>query len=131
MIEKEKKRKKMYFIILILMAILIAAFGQIFMKVGMGKLGVIELSEIIKPQNLFKILTNIPILTGISFYFMSLLIWLSLLSKFEVGSLYPLISLGYIVTAVFGILFLKEKFTFFKILGISLIILGSSLIIKH
>lgn len=121
----------MYLIFFILIAIFLAAFGQIFMKIGMNKLGIIEISEMIKPQKLLNIFTNIPILAGISFYFLSLLIWLSLLSKLEVGSLYPLISIGYVITAIFGILFLKEKLTFFKILGISLIVLGSFLIIKR
>lgn len=130
MINDKNGRKKMYFIFLILISIFFAAFGQIFMKIGMNKLGITEISEIIKPQKLLNIFTNIPILAGILSYFLGLLIWLSLLSKLEVGSLYPLISIGYIITAIFGIIFLREKLTFFKILGISLIILGSFLIIR-
>lgn len=117
-------------LILILIIVIFTAFGQISMKTGMNQFNGIKMGEMLNIKNFFNIFTNFYIVLGIVLYFLGLFIWLSLLSKFEVGSLYPLLSLTYIVTAIFGVIFLKEKLTFIKSLGISLIVLGSFLIIR-
>lgn len=64
------------------------------------------------------------ILLGICCYVISMAIWVLVLSRLPVSVAYPLLSLGYIVTALFGYLLFGEQLGWAKITGILVIILG-------
>lgn len=55
-------------------------------------------------------------------------LWLFVLSKIEVSAAYPLLSIGYVITAVAGVLFLGENVSPSRIGGIILICMGLVLI---
>jgi multidrug transporter EmrE-like cation transporter len=68
------------------------------------------------------------IFLGLSLYVLSTFTWLSALSKVPLSFAYPMLSTGYLLIFVIGILFLGEKFTYVKLLANLLIIVGISLL---
>jgi drug/metabolite transporter (DMT)-like permease len=114
----------------ILFSVFCGAFGQIALKHGMNKLGRTErIRHLAKVSNLVRMFTHPYVLLGVLFYAMSSIVWLGLLSQLEVSFLYPLVSLGYIITTIFAIGFLKEKVSLQRWLGTLIVVLGSSLIL--
>jgi len=57
-------------------------------------------------------------------YALSIGIWLIVLGKTEVSLAYPLLSIGYIITAIIGYYILGENVNLTRIAGIALICFG-------
>ena len=70
------------------------------------------------------------ILTGLLCYAVSVVVWLMVLSRVEVGYAYPLLSIGYIVTAFAGYYFFNESINITRWSGILIICFGVWLITK-
>jgi drug/metabolite transporter (DMT)-like permease len=60
----------------------------------------------------------------------SAFLWLGALSTLDVSFMYPLLSLAYVVTAVFAIIYLGEIVTLSRWAGISLVVIGCVLIAR-
>ncbi len=71
-----------------------------------------------------KILFNLWFIAGMGCYAISIGLWLIVLGKLEVSIAYPLLSIGYVITAVIGYFFMQEDVNLLRIAGLSLIILG-------
>lgn len=100
------------------------AFAQIALRKTMQTVGAL-------PQSLFdyfhfgsQLLLNIWFLTGMSLYAVSIGLWIAVLGKVEVSVAYPLLSLGYIITAVIGYFFLHENVNLIRIVGLTTICVG-------
>lgn len=76
----------------------------------------------------FAILTTPWFILGMACYAVSIGAWLIVLSRTEVSAAYPLLSIGYVITAIVGALFLGEHVTLGRIAGIGLICGGLTLI---
>jgi multidrug transporter EmrE-like cation transporter len=76
----------------------------------------------------FAIVTNPWFILGMSCYAVSIGAWLIVLSKTEVSAAYPLLSIGYVITAIVGALFLGEHVSLARVAGIGLICGGLTLI---
>lgn len=61
---------------------------------------------------------------------MALLFWIKVLSKFEISSAYPLISISYLLMLIPGYLLFNENISLQKILGVILILSGVFLLSK-
>ena len=127
-----KKSGKMIVIIgLVLISVLLGSFAQIFLRKGMLEIGEIGLKEILS-KKVFGIIFQKYVFLGIVLFTINTFVWLILLSKkeAEISFVFPLLALGYIVTAILAKIFFNEELTLFRISGIILIVLGASLIIK-
>lgn len=113
---------------LILLNIAIGVSAQLSLKNGMNKVGYIRVTDLLS-KNIFKVISETFVLLGIFLYIIDTGLWLVILSQEELSFAYPLLGLGYLITAVLAKLFLKESLTFFKLIGILLIISGAYLII--
>ena len=71
-----------------------------------------------------KVALNPFVIAGLTFYVISVVVWLLVLSRVEVSSAYPMLSVGYIVTALVGTFFLSETLTASGWSGILLICVG-------
>ena len=93
---------------LILAGVLLNALAQITLKMGMRGIGHFNF----RLENLgsvgLAVATSPFILAGLVCYVVSVVIWLLVLSRVEVSYAYPLLSVGYIVTALAGYLWLHE-----------------------
>ena len=118
--------------ILLAIAIVGGAFGQIALKKGVDSLqGKFSMTDLLKPWNLPKVLVQSPmIFVGLVFYVMSFMVWLAALTKFDVSFMYPLLSLAYVLVAIFAMAFLKENISVYRWLGIALVTVGSFLLLK-
>jgi multidrug transporter EmrE-like cation transporter len=70
------------------------------------------------------IILNPWFIAGMACYVFSIGVWLLVLSKLEVSAAYPLLSIGYVITAVVGFFFMGESVTFMRVAGIALICAG-------
>jgi drug/metabolite transporter (DMT)-like permease len=104
--------------------ILLNAAAQLLLKAGTNKLGLISLV----PETLFatlgQLLTNLPIMSGLCLYGISVLTWIAGLSRVDVSIAYPLLSLGYVVNAFAAYFLFGEMITWQRALGIGIILIG-------
>lgn len=109
---------------LILLGVLLNAFAQILLKRGMSEIGQIgfawkEIAPVIP-----RIATNLPVLIAISFYGISVLVWMAVLSKVEVSLAYPMLSIGYLVVLAYGFFWGQEQIGWERTVGILFIGMG-------
>jgi multidrug transporter EmrE-like cation transporter len=109
---------------LIVFGVLLNAAAQLVLKQGMRQIGYFDF----RLENCGRILLAVGaspyILTGLACYVISVAVWLLVLSRVEVSYAYPLLSIGYIVTAFAGWLFFQEAVGTTRWAGIVLICLG-------
>ena len=120
--------KNMSVIMLVLLCVILGVVGQLSMKKGTNTIGDISLRDIFSTK-VFSILLQKYILIGMILYVLASLIWLAALSREELSFLYPLIAIGYILTAILGKIFFDESLTFWRFFGILLICGGVYLIV--
>ncbi len=118
------------YIPLILSGVLLNACAQISLKQGMRVIGTFSFSM----ENFFPVLAkagaNPFILAGLACYVLSVLVWLMVLSRVDVSFAYPLLSVGYVVTAFAGLLFFNENMGGLRWAGVLIICLGVYLITR-
>ncbi len=101
-------------IVLVAIASFIGSFGALFLKAGAGKLHL----------GMRYLVFNGRLLLGVALFCASSLAYVVGVRRGELSVLYPLVSLGYIWTLLWSVLFLKEKLTRNKCLGLALIVIG-------
>jgi len=122
------KVKKMSVLLLVLISIILGVLGQLSMKKGMNTVGPIGLKNIFSIE-IFSIVFQKFVFLGFVLYIFSSMLWLVALSQEELSFIYPLISIGYIITAILGKFLFNESLTVFRFFGIILICSGVYLIV--
>lgn len=115
---------------LILCSVLLNSTAQLLLKAGMNHIGHISISYTHFAPTLLKIASNPHIIGGLSLYVASVLVWLIVLSRAEISFAYPMISIGYIITALAGYGLFNETLSPVRIAGIMVIIIGVYLITR-
>ncbi len=118
----------MWLFALILFGVLLNASAQLLLKAGMSQIGHFEFSLANALPIGLKVMGNPPIITGLFFYVVSVVVWLLVLSRVQVSFAYPLLSIGYVVNAVAAYYLFGEPLTSLRVLGIMVIIAGVYLI---
>ena len=109
----------MFKIVIVICALSLNVVAQLMLKKGMTDINIISFDRMIE------IIGSLYIWAGFCFYGVSFILYLYVLTKFEVSYIYPIImSAGLILLLIFSVLFLNETFTFNKLLGILLISFG-------
>lgn len=119
--------------LLFLLVALIGAGSSVLIKSGINHSMALlpkinSLKDII--QSAFILLKNPWILAAFCLYVPGLLLYLFILTKFELSYAFPLISAVYIFILLFSWIFLKEDINTLKIIGTLIIILGIILVAK-
>jgi len=65
---------------------------------------------------------------ALSLYALSVLVWLWALSRVDLSTAYPFLSLGFVFTLGFAAVLLKEEITFYKAAGTILVFAGCFLV---
>lgn len=117
-------------LVLILFDVLLNVAGQLSLKFGMSKIGNFALSAASLPAVFFKAAFNPYVLLGLFCYGMGFLVWLIVLAKAEVSYAYPMISLGYVLTALLAWQLFGENVTVIRMAGIVVTCLGVFLIAR-
>jgi len=121
----------MFAIGLVLICVVFGALGQVSMKAGMRQVPHINnFSDLLDLSTIMQIFGNFYVIGGLFLYMVSAFLWLGALSTLDVSSMYPMLSLAYVVTAVFAAIFLGEIVTFYRWAGIALVVMGCILIAR-
>ena len=115
---------------LILVDVALNVTGQLSLKYGMSKFGNFSLSLSTLPPVFMKAATNVHVLLGLLCYGLGFMVWLIVLAKAEVSWAYPMISLGYVFTAILARMLLGETVTVTRMAGILVTCLGVLLIAR-
>lgn len=118
--------------IYIFATIFFTVYGQMIMKWRINKLqfSLPEGGMGEKTLALFKLIFDPFILSGFLSAFVASMFWMAAMSKFEITQAYPFMSISPAIVFLLGIFFLNETFTWGKLLGLALIILGTIVTVK-
>ncbi len=115
---------------LILFDVALNVTGQLSLKYGMSQFGNFSVTaESLLPEFL-KAAINPYVLIGLLCYGMGFMVWLIVLAKAEVSYAYPMISLGYVFTAILAKAMFGEAVSVTRMTGIFITCLGVFLIAR-
>jgi len=106
------------YILLTLLCTLILSVGQILWKKGVYEKNFDTVGQVVQ------ILFSVPVMIGIFLYGMATLIWLYVLSKNDISSVYPLFALSYFFVMILSAVFFNERVHSSNIFGVLIIIVG-------
>ena len=116
--------------LLVLTGVLLNAAAQLLLKAGVSHLGVIRLQFNTILSAGWKLAFEPHILGGLACYVVSVVVWILALSRVQVSIAYPMLSLGYVVTAVVAWALLGEALSAMRLTGIAVIIVGVYLVAR-
>jgi len=117
-------------IILILMAVLCASCGQLFLKRGMMQVGDITLRfRGIIPLSI-KVFSSPLVWIGLISYGIGALLWLVVLSKTELSYAYPMVSISYIIVILGSIMLFNEDVSLLRWIGVILVCIGVCIVAR-
>lgn len=111
--------------------ILFTVYGQIVLKWRLTNLEIL-LPEAILQKGIYltKLIFDPYIFSGFVSAFIASLFWMIAMTKFEITTAYPFMSIAPGVVFIIGVFFLGETFTIGKVIGLVLIILGTVVTVK-
>src|SRR5262245_11680065 len=109
---------------IIVAGVLLNAAAQMLLKVGVTPLGSLSVDIDNVLPTTFRVLSQWPVLVGLALYVMSVGVWVVVLSRVDVSVAYPMLSLGYVVTAGAAWWLLGEPVGALRSAGIALILAG-------
>ena len=109
-----------------LLSILLGATGQFLLRLGMVYYGTVSVTGIWR--QLGSIIFTPAIFLGFACFGISSILWLVVISRWELSYAYPLVALGYVLAIVYGVSILHENLSAAKILGSCLILAGISVL---
>jgi len=113
-------------LIIALISIFLGATGQFLFRVGMLQYGKVSVTNIW--GQMWSVLTTPAILAGFLCFGVSSILWLVIISQWELSYAYPLVALGYVLVIIYGNLFLNEQLNLAKISAMILILAGITIL---
>jgi multidrug transporter EmrE-like cation transporter len=117
-------------LVLVLTGVLLNAAAQLLLKAGAGVLTGIPFRASNALTIAGRVVVNLPILAGLCCYAISVVVWILALSRVQVSVAYPMLSIGYVVTAIAAWWLYGENLGATRIGGIVLIIAGVWLVMR-
>jgi multidrug transporter EmrE-like cation transporter len=110
--------------VIAVLSIVLSVMAQFALKAGMSSSDVREImSQPLNLRSLFVVLTNKFVFGGFCLYGLGAIVWLGVLSKWDVSKAYPLVGLGFALTVLIGLL-AGEQVTLLRGIGVVLICAG-------
>lgn len=115
-------------LIIAIVSIAMSVAAQFSLKAGMSGPEVkMVLAQPLGLRSLIAILTDKYVLLGFLLYGLGAIVWLGVLSKWDVSKAYPLVGLGFVLTAGIGFM-IGEGVTPGRLAGVALICAGVFLV---
>jgi len=125
MIKERNKLSLGSSILLILFSISIAVAGQILLKIGVNRIGIVNFSDLEALKQLFFGVIKSPlVISGLFLYVISAAIWLVVLSAVDLSFAYPFIGLTYVMVLILSRFILKEDVNLIRWAGALIITIG-------
>jgi drug/metabolite transporter (DMT)-like permease len=115
---------------LIFLDVLLNVAGQLSLKFGMSRMGQFSITTAELASVFLRAARNPYVLVGLFCYGTGFLVWLIVLAKAEVSYAYPMISLGYVLTAIMAWHLFGENVTLTRLAGIFITCLGVFIIAR-
>jgi multidrug transporter EmrE-like cation transporter len=116
--------------LLVITGVMLNAAAQLLLKAGVSRVGEIKLTLSTIVSAGWKLAFEPHILGGLACYVVSVVVWILALSRVQVSIAYPMLSLGYVVTAVAAWWLMGESLSAVRITGIAVIIVGVYLVAR-
>lgn len=110
--------------------IIFTIYGQIILKWRLNQFGVFPEKLIDKIKFLLNAFLDFYILSGFVSAFIASIFWMAAMTQFEITKAYPFMSIAPALVFLIGVFFLGEVFTWGKVFGLALIILGTIVTVK-
>lgn len=111
----------------ILATIILTIYGQIVLKVRMSRLSLSGMDFLEKVIHVLSSLLDPWIISGFTAAFCASITWMIALSKIDLSSAYPMMSLSFVFVSLISFFFLGEEWTYIKVAGLALIVIGSAM----
>ncbi|MEA2016408.1 MAG: EamA family transporter [Actinomycetota bacterium] len=112
-------------VILILLSISIAVGGQLLLKAGINRIGVVNFGSVTALRELFTGVIRSPmVIGGLFMYVISAAIWLIVLSSVDLSFAYPFIGFTYVMVLILSKFILKEDVNPIRWIGAIIITVG-------
>jgi len=117
---------------LIIFSVVLSTLAQLTLKAGANRIRNVAESNLDQASIIvqFFAFMNAHIMAGLCMYVLSAGAWVFVLTKVDISIAYPFISLGFVITLVFGSTLFGEAITPTKVIGTALIIIGCVFIAK-
>lgn len=106
------------------LVIALVTYGQLIIKYEVNKLGPIPDESRAALGYLVRALPNPGILSGLFAAALGAVVWIAIVSRYELSSVYPLLSLNFLLVPLLSVLLFDESLTWHKAIGTLLIMLG-------
>jgi len=110
--------------------VLLNACAQLLLKAGTNAVGAITIERATILTTAVRVLTQWPVIAGLTCYVISVGVWIVGLSRVDVSIAYPMLSLGYVVNALAAWWLFGEMIGPLRAAGIMLILAGVFLIAR-
>jgi multidrug transporter EmrE-like cation transporter len=125
MVKESNKLNLGVSILLILISISIAVGGQLLLKIGINRIGIVSLGSLQGLKQLFFGVIKSPlVMTGLFLYVVSAAIWLIVLYAVDLSFAYPFIGFTYVMVLVLSKFILKEDVNPVRWIGALIITVG-------
>lgn len=108
--------------LLIFLSVALNCAGQVLMRKAMLDIG--EVGSQPAAHTAMLMVSHAFLWLALICYGVSVLVWMAVLSKVEVSYAFPLGSIGYVIVAVLGYMFLGEQVSPLRLVGIVIICIG-------
>jgi len=113
---------------LVSVAVGFSVIGELLLKNGMNRVGVLSLSSI--GTLLPKMLQTWQLYAGFGSILVGSVFWLAAISRADLSWAYPLLAMGYILVLLFSAIVLREHVSLTRWVGTIIIVLGVYLITR-
>ena len=115
-------------VVIAVLSILLSVAAQFSLKAGMSSESTRQILTMpLTARNALSVLLDKYVLGGFLLYGLGALVWLGVLSKWDVSKAYPLVGLGFVFTVVIGFM-VGEQVTVPRAIGVALICAGVFLV---
>ena len=117
-------------LVIAILSITLSVVAQFSLKAGMSSAAVKAiLAQPFTLRTVFTVLTDKFVLGGFLLYGLGAVVWLGVLSKWDVSKAYPLVGLGFIFTVAIGFM-VGEHVSLPRVIGVTLICAGVFLVAR-
>ena len=111
-------------------SIVLSVAAQFALKAGVSSASVARLSSTPRSSSSWLSAGTEPMLLGgLALYGLSAFVWLMVLAQWDVSKAYPIVGVGFVMTAVVGY-FIGEQVTAMRLIGVALICIGVAIVGK-